>query len=337
MDFLISSPLSKNTELNTTLAWYVNAAVTVNSGIPVSFHNLNLEVWLTDGAGTPTTLVGVSTADHNNVEHLSFLAPQDGQYLVRVVRPSDANGGTYYSFDGDSTSDVFGLAWMARAGLQATSGTTTINSGTTQSQANVLIAPDSGQTATLAVSGTGSRINTLNRLYVGGTDRGAGGVGTLTLSAGAAIDVSNTLQIFQNGTVAVADSTLTGGVLAINSGSNFTASGNSIVRFSRIDASAPITVPTGGTVTMQSYRDFGGSNTGRLNLLSSSATFDINGQLIVQPIITGSVGLVKNGVGTLIVAPAGGSNSYSGTTLINAGTLQLGVSNCAARWQFHSV
>ena len=78
---------------------------------------------------------------------------------------------------------------------------------------------------------------------------------------------------------------------------------------------------------MQSYRDFGGSNTGRLNLLSSSATFDINGQLIVQPIITGSVGLVKNGVGTLIVAPAGGSNSYSGTTLINAGTLQLGVSN----------
>jgi autotransporter-associated beta strand protein/T5SS/PEP-CTERM-associated repeat protein len=327
VDFLISSPLTKNTELNTTLSWYVNNATTSNSGTPVSFHNLNLEVWLTDGSGTPTTLVGSSTADHNNVEHLSFLVPQDGQYLVRVVRPTDANGGTYYSFAGDTTSDVFGLAWMARVGLQATTGTTTINSGTTQSQANVLIAPDAGQTATLDVSGAGTRINTLNRLYVGGTDRGAGGTGTLTLSGGAAIDVSNALQIFQNGAVTITDSTLTGGVMTINAGSSFTAAGNTIVRFSRIDASAPITVPAGGTVTFQSYRDFGGSNSGRLNLLSSSASFDINGQLTVQPITTGTSGLVKNGSGTLIVAPAGGTNSYSGTTLINAGTLQLGVAN----------
>ena len=204
--------------------------------------------------------------------------PEDGQYLIRVTRPSDANGGTYFSFSGDSTSDVFGLAWMARVGLQATTGTSTVNTGTAQSQANVLIAPDAGQTATLSVSGPGTRINVLNRLYVGGTDRGAGGTGTLTVSGGVVIDVSNTFQLFPNGTVSVADSTLSGGVLAINAGSSFSVSGNSILQFSRIDAAAPIAVPTGGIVTIRSFHDFNGSNSGRLNLLNNMHSFDIDGQ-----------------------------------------------------------
>lgn len=329
VDFLISGTLTRNTELNTTLSWFVrtgSAAFTTNPD-QLGFHNLNLEVWRTDGSGTAQTLVGVSTADHNTVEHLSFLVPQDGQYLIRVVRPADANGGTYYSFPGDSTSDVFGLAWMTRSGLLVPSGTTAITGGTAQSQANVLIAPDVGQTATLAVSGAGTRINTLNRLFVGGTDRGAGGTGTLSVAGGAVVDVSNALQVYPGGTVSVADATLSGGVLALNAGSGFAASGNSIVQFSRIDAAAPIVVPAGGNVTIRSYHDSAGSNSGRLNLLTSSASFNIDGRLLVQPIIAGSNGLVKNGSGTLIIAPAGGQNSYSGATVVNAGTLELGVGN----------
>ena len=119
--------MTKNTELNTTLSWFVKRTSTSGgAAADVSFHNLNLEVWLTDGSGVPTTRVGVSTADHNNVEHLSFLVPQDGQYLIRVSRPTDALGGTYYSFAGDTSSDVFGLAWMARP-PSARTGTTTIS------------------------------------------------------------------------------------------------------------------------------------------------------------------------------------------------------------------
>ena len=131
IDFLIGDAVSRNTEVNTTLTWFVNGESTADTSNPgiVGFHNLDLEVWLTDGAGVPETRIAVSTADHNNVEHLSFLAPETGQYLIRVLRPTDANGGTYYSFPGDSTSDVFGLAWMTRAGLQATSGTTAVSSG----------------------------------------------------------------------------------------------------------------------------------------------------------------------------------------------------------------
>ena len=42
---------------------------------------------------------------------------------------------------------------------------------------------------------------------------------------------------------------------------------------------------------------------------------------------------MKNGSGTLIIAPAGGQNSYSGTTLLNAGTLQLGATKRATQRQ----
>jgi T5SS/PEP-CTERM-associated repeat protein/autotransporter-associated beta strand protein len=329
IDFLITDPLTRNSELNTTLTWFVNGASAANTSNPavIGFHNLDLEVWLTDGSGVPQTRVGVSTADHNNVEHLSFLVPETGQYLIRVLRPSDSNGGTYYSFAGDSTSDVFGLAWMSRPGLQVSSGTTTISSGV-QSHANVLVAPESGQTATLSISGSGTRVNVLNRLYVGGTDRGAGGTGTLTITSGAAVDASNSIDVFGGGTLTVTDSTLSGGVLSLRAGSNFTASGVSILQFSRIDAASPLVVPNGGDVTVRSYRNYSGANAGRLNLLSTAATLNVDGVLRLQPVLAGTSGLIKNGAGTVIVAPTTlGQYTYTGTTLINAGTLQLGVTD----------
>jgi autotransporter-associated beta strand protein/T5SS/PEP-CTERM-associated repeat protein len=324
-DFVLNGTLARNSELNATLSWFVNGAVTSNNATVLGFHNLDLEVWLADGSGVPQTRVAVSTADHNNVEHLSFLVPETGRYVVRVARPSDANGGTYYSFPGDTTSDVFGLAWMVRPGLQALAGTTTVSSGS-QSQANVLIAPDAGQTATLAVSGSGTRLNALNRLFVGGTDRGPGGTGTLTVSGGATVDVSNTLRVFGGGTVAVAGSTLSGGVLAVDPGASFTVSGTSVIHFSRVDASAPIVVPAGGDVTVRSFQN--GGNTGRLNLLAAAATFEVGGQLTLHPVVTGSNGLVKNGTGTLVLATTNGApNAYTGTTQVNAGTLRLGAAN----------
>lgn len=328
IDFRIGGVLAKNTELNTTLTWFVNgagAAATSNPSV-LGFHNLDLEVWLTDGAGQPQTRIAVSTADHNNVEHLSFLVPETGQYLLRVLRPTDANGGTYYSFSGDTTDDVFGLAWMTRAGLQATTGTTTISSGI-QSHGNVLIAPDAGQIANLTISGSGTRVNALNRIYVGGTDRGAGGTGTLVVSGGAIIDASNALEVFGGATLTITDSTLSGGVLSLRSGANFTASGRSILQFSRIDAATSINVPE-GDVTIRSYRNYSGSNSGRLNLLSTGATLNVDGILRLHPIVTGTSGLIKNGTGTLIVAPtSSGQFTYTGTTRINAGTLELGAAN----------
>src|SRR5262249_5589037 len=137
--------------------------------------------------------------------------------------------------------------------------------------------------------------------------------------------VSNTMQVFPGGTVSLAGSTLSGGVLAINAGASFTASGTSTIAFSQIDAAAPIVVPTGANVLIRPFTDFDGNNSGRLNILSAAATFDVDGQLTVHPVITGTSGLVKNGTGTMILAPrAAARYTYTGTTSVNAGTLQLG-------------
>jgi autotransporter-associated beta strand protein len=326
VDFVLSSALTKNTELNATLSWFAKYSLGTSNGTLVGYHNLDLEVWLTDGSGNPTTRVGISTAAYNNTEHLSFLVPHDGQYLIRVLRPA-GDEGTYYSFDNDTTNDIFGLAWMTRPGLQVNSGTTNINSGT-HNQPNILIAPESGETATLGISGSSTRVNSLNRLFVGGTDRGAGGTGTLNISSGATVDVSNRLRVFPGSTLSVASSTLTGGTLEINTDSRFTISGNSAIAFSTIDLSSPLEVSSGANATVRSFRSSGNANTGRLNILTSAATFDIDGQLTLHPVLTGSHDLIKNGTGTLILAPTnGGRYTYTGTTQVNAGTLRLGSGN----------
>jgi autotransporter-associated beta strand protein len=59
-------------------------------------------------------------------------------------------------------------------------------------------------------------------------------------------------------------------------------------------------------------------------LVSNSATLTLNGQ------VNGTVGITKTGGGTLLYQNSSGSNPYSGTTRVNAGTLQLNVSGTAA-------
>lgn len=321
-DFVTDASLAKYTEFNTTLNWFVKGSSTdMGEAAAVAFHNLDLEVWCADADGTPTTLVARSEAAFNNVEHLSFLLPESGRYLVRVTRPG-GDAGTYYSFDGDTTSDVFGLAWMARPSLVADSGTTTISASTTET--NILVAPDSGQIADLHISGIGTKVVVHNRVLVGGSDYAAGGTGTLTIEAAAALDVSNRLRLFPGSALNVANATLSGGVLTIDAGANFQLAGDASVQMSRVEASAPIRVASGTTV-VRSFIDTRGDNSGRLHITNTAATFELDGDLVVQSVITGANGLTKNGGGGLVLAPAAdASNEYSGTTLVNSGTLRLG-------------
>ena len=320
VDFVISGTLSKYTELNTTLSWFVNRISDVSgNAAEIGFHNLNLEVWRTDASGNPVTLVGSSASHANNTEHLSFLIPQDGTYLVRVTRPS-GTAGTYYSFAGDTTSDVFGLAWMSRPGLVATSGANT-NIGGTDTRANVLIAPDLGQSASLTLFA--QQMTVLNRVFVGGNDLGAGGTGSLSLIS-SVFTVNNAMRVYPGASLSVADSGIGYGILTLDPGSSFTVSGSSLLQFSQINTSVPLVVPSGSS-TFYTFMDTTGANVGRYNLLSAVATFEVAGTVSMEPLIAGAFDLVKNGVGTLVLSPGfGGANLYTGTTQVTAGTLQLG-------------
>ena|GEM_PF-435547 len=324
-DFVTSTSLTKYSEFNATLNWFVNGTSTsAGSSNAIGFHNLDLEIWRADVNGAPTTLVAKSTAAHNNVEHLSFLLPENSLYLIRVTRPGGATG-TYYSFTGDTTSDVFGLAWMNRPSLLV-SGAASVNAGGTQTETNVLISPDSVDAGNLAVTGAGTRLEVLNRLLLGGTDYGAGAPGTLTISSSAAVNVSNQIRVFNGSALNVTAATLSGGVLTVDAGATFTLAGaGTTLLMSRIDISAPVTVPSLASVTILSFTNSSNANSGRFNLSSAAATFEIDGSLTVQSLMTGSSGLTKNGSGTLILAPSSSAtNSYTGITQVNAGTLRLG-------------
>lgn len=110
---------------------------------------------------------------------------------------------------------------------------------------------------------------------------------------------------------------MTGGELRVNNGNS---DPSSYQRF-EWNQSTVNTFATSGTATIS----------GRINLRSdgsySSAVFNVADgdaatDLLVSAAITqsGSVGLTKNGAGTMEMS---GSNSYTGTTTVNAGTLQV--------------
>ncbi len=334
-DFVLSGSLTKHTEINTTLNWFVNRTSAANgTAADVAFHNLDLEVWRTDGNGNAVTRVGQSTSNSNNTEHLSFLVPEDGQYLVRVIRPG-GSAGTYYSFgesDASLNTDTFGLAWMSRPSFVANNFADIISG--TPTYANVLVAPDTNG-GELIVSGSGVRVNALNRVLVGGTDRGAAGSGingVLSVAGGATLNASNQLRVFSGSTLDVANGTVTGGLLTLDSGATFTSRGNSVLQFSTINASAPIAVGINSNVTFQSFFNSSSVISGRLNLLNAAGSvIDVGtgSTLELHHLITGSNGLTKNGTGTLrfrIPWSFSGSKPhlYTGTTQINAGVLELG-------------
>ncbi len=89
-NYIIDQPFTAGQTLTATLTWFVHRTftdATKNSdafATDVRFDNLDLQIWSLLN-GLPTTEVAESAAVYNNVQHLSFPVPEDGQYLLRVI------------------------------------------------------------------------------------------------------------------------------------------------------------------------------------------------------------------------------------------------------------
>jgi hypothetical protein len=117
-NYILDTPLHQGETLTATLTWFVgtffnsNALPDINDDFSTAdlhatyFDQLSLQVWLMSG-GVPTTLIAESTSPYNNVDHLYFTIPADGNYALRVSWV-----GSTYDIGGTSPqADDYGIAW----------------------------------------------------------------------------------------------------------------------------------------------------------------------------------------------------------------------------------
>jgi fibronectin-binding autotransporter adhesin len=311
--YFFTSSLTAGTEINATLSWFVNRFInntgsTVGGIAPdgtaeVAFHNLDLEVWRVTGPGGSligSAPVARSNSFYNVVEHVSFLVPADGFYMVRVVRPSGAppagmtvgtNGdaGTVWDFGtpggaGPSNTTDYGVAWLSRPSFTAATNTTTQSASATFANGLIAAGPF---TATAAVTGSGTALTFTNSLYVGGNDLTTTQPGTLTVGAGATVTVNNTLRL-RAASTATAAGTLSVGAVVADPGSSFVT----------------------GT----------GGNAGAITVTTTGAgvvTLGGDGAMNISGGISGPGGITKVGAGNLVLT---GASSYTGATVIGGGT-----------------
>ncbi len=170
----------------------------------------------------------------------------------------------------------------------------------------------------------------------------AGGSGTLVLSGnnsynGGTIITNGTLVLSGNN-IGTGNTTLNAnGNLDINQGGNSTSSalgtGTLVINGGKIDNTSTggnQTVATNNAVNLNSSFTYVGSNAS-LNLgtgnvtLGVTPTITVSGNtLTLDGVVSGAFGLTKAGAGDLVL---GGNNTYTGATLVSAGTLELSANN----------
>ncbi len=249
----------------------------------------------------------------------------------------DVAGGTTLTYNGIAAGTgsltKTDTGTLVLGGANTYSGTTTISAGTLQVGASNAIPGSSDLTdnATLDLDGYSDTIGALS---------GSGTVtssvaGPVTLTVGATNDSGTFTGVIQDGggTVAL---TVTGTGTETLSGAN-TYTGTTTINAGAISVSADDNLgAVPGTAIPGSLTLNGGTlattasftlNANRgINLGASGGTIDVAGgtTLTYNGIAAGTGSLTKIDTGTLIL---GGTNTYSGTTTISAGTMQVGIAN----------
>jgi len=260
-----------------------------------------------------STSLGSGTATVSSGGNLQL---QSGVNLANAFTLSgpgtNANDGAIENFSGNNTlSGVLTLAAATR--VQSTDGTLTL--------ANTVA--NSGQTLTLG----GPSDTAVTGVITGSGGVTKDGAGTLTYSGGSANTYTGTTTV-SAGTLNLSKTAAVNSVagnLAVSAGTvNQTTSGQLATTSGVILTGGTYNLEGAGSVT-QSVQTLTTSSGSTVNL-GASDTLTINGSSAstVAGVISGTGNLTQAGSGTTTLS---GASTYTGTTTITAGTVQLGASN----------
>lgn len=275
----------------------INAAtnVTISSGLSAAFGTTNATI-NKSGAGQ-LTLNGDISLSSSNGSTFSFNAgntaitggniTMDNVRLRAFATNALTISGGNFALTGTASS----------AGLQANNGASMLISGGTVNTVAFIIGNGSGASAT--ISGTAVITNT-----------GSPSERSLILGTGSGAFALNATLNLDGGTLAIPS------IIRKTSGAS-TAAGTSTVN---LNGGTIKSITNSGTSLFHRTSTTNGSMT--VNVLAGGAFFDTGGfTALITNALSGVGGLTKNGAGTLTLS---GSNSYSGTTAVSAGSLIIG-------------
>ena len=269
------------------------------------------------------TLRGANSYSGNTTINAGAIFVEDAGILGSAsYAGSILNNGTL-AFRGTASQSLNGII-SGSGGLTFNgSGTTTLAASNTYSGATVI---NSG-TVSVSTLGNGSVAGSLGNSSSAATNLVLGG-GTLLASNNSS---SNRSFMLQNGTTST---------ISVNSGVNLTISGTTAATTGSFvkdglgtlslhgthNYSGSTTINL-GTLTFASSASLGAGNYSSNIVFSNSSTlrWESSASQILSGDISGAGGLnLNNAASTLVLS---GSNSYSGTTTLNAGTIRLGNNN----------
>jgi autotransporter-associated beta strand protein len=295
--------------------------INTNGGAQSQLTTLNSGTWNNQGSGGGGILFNVASGSNATADVLVSIGGQwgitkNGTGKVLITSSPNVNGlfainGGTVEFGGSSAPTLTNTAYTI-----TNNGTLSFNS-----TANVTISQNmtgtgnltKSNTSTLTLSGAGTNFSGLTTVNAGTlaisnnmTIGAITGAGNMTLGSGFTLTTNSTTNSTFSGVISSSGALMKNGTSTLTLSGNNTYSGGTTIN--------------AGTLEIASTGLLGGGNYSGNIVNNGSLLIASNSNQILSGAISGIGALTKNGTSTLTLS---GSNSYSGGTTLNTGTLNI--------------